>query len=44
MIMVGGELITQILSTFLDSWEVLASSLTYIIPILYFIELITMMF
>ncbi len=44
MIMAYGELIIQILSTFLDSWEVLASSLTYIIPMLHFIELIAMMF
>jgi len=44
MIMAYGELITQILSTFLDSWEILASSITYIIPMFYFIELIAMMF
>jgi hypothetical protein len=44
MIVADGELIIQILSTFLDSWEVLANSLTYVIPMFYFIDLIAMMF
>jgi hypothetical protein len=44
MIMVDGELIIQILSKFLDSWELLVSNLTYIIPMFYFIKLIAMMF